>query len=72
MNFVIKKTVLNKINTPKMRKPIADAIGCTENAVYKLMKENQPNGTLTTLASLHAIADLMDKEEIHQVVQEVK
>jgi hypothetical protein len=43
------------INTPKSRVQIAAALGCTEQWIIKLIKDNKENGTLTTVKAMRVI-----------------
>lgn len=66
----LKKKALAAINTPKIRSTLALGLGHTEQWIIQLMKKNDSNGTLTTMAAIDIIKretklseqDILDRE----------
>lgn len=51
----LKKKALVAINKPKTRSLLALELGHTEQWIIQLIKRNDPNGTLTTMAAMKVI-----------------
>jgi hypothetical protein len=52
----IKKTILDKINTPTVRNLIAQDLKCGEQAIAVQLRRNNPNGRMTKWDALEAIS----------------
>lgn len=51
----LKKKALAAINNPRTRIALAGGLGHTEQWIIQLMKKNDSNGTLTTMAAINII-----------------
>lgn len=52
----VKQTILEKVNTPQIRTKIALALGVGEQTVAMQMRNNTPDGRLTKMDAIKAIA----------------
>ena len=68
----IKQSVLDLIDTPKVRTLIAVELGCGEQAVAVQLRENKPFGRLTNQDALFAISKVsgIDRSEILEETEE--
>lgn len=53
----IKQSVLDQINNPQSRNRLGSKLGTGEQAIYRQLKENNPNGRLTKMDALEAISE---------------
>ena len=53
----LKDEVLKQIDTPKIRRKIADALGVGEMAIVKAISVNPPHSSLTKIAALECISN---------------
>lgn len=68
----LKKKALDLINTPRGRSLLALGLGHTEQWIIQLLKRNESNGTLTTMAAINIIKeqtklsekDILDQEAV--------
>ena len=70
--MIIKPEVLKKINNVKSRVAIAADLGLSEQAITKSIERNTPNGTLTKLNYLKAIAKVTGTKDINSLVEQPK
>jgi hypothetical protein len=65
---VIKKEILDQLQTPKNRMKIAQAIGLGEQAVYLAIKSNKP--VLMNYIALRTIKEIVGAESIDDLINE--
>ena len=70
--MIIKPEVLKKINNVRSRVAIAAELGLSEQAITTSIERNTPNGTLTKLNYLKAIAKVVGVEDINSLVEQPK
>lgn len=54
--MIVRQAILEKVNKPLVRSRIAVALGVGEQAVAMQMRNNTPDGRLTKMDALQAIA----------------
>lgn len=65
----LKKKALAEINNPRTRSLLALGLGHTEQWIIQLIKRNDANGTLTTMAAINIIKEetkLSEKDILEQ------
>lgn len=71
----LKKKALAAINNPKTRALLALGLCHTEQWIIQLMKKNDPNGSLTTMAAINIIKEqtkLSEKDILEEEKEAVK
>lgn len=64
----VKRSILDKIDTPQVRTRIAISLGCGEQVLAVHMRKNATNGRLTKMDALQAISKELNGLAIAEIL----